>query len=65
MSRPSKIGLVVACLCIVVGPVLAQSPSGDLPEGPGKEVVEGLCTSSITPIRLPAVPGIPVQAGRN
>ena len=45
MSRPSKIGLVMACLCMVIRHAMAQGQPGDLPEGPGKEVVEVLCTS--------------------
>ena len=44
MSGWSKIWLAVACLCMA-GPAMAQRQSSDLPAGPGKEIVESLCTS--------------------
>ncbi|MDH3602597.1 MAG: cytochrome C, partial [Candidatus Tectomicrobia bacterium] len=44
MSGRSKISLAVAFFCMV-GPIMAQGQSSDLPAGLGKEVVQSVCTA--------------------
>ena len=37
-------GLILAALTPFVAQAQAQAPSGSLPEGPGREMVQGACT---------------------